>query len=138
MLIDTNIFIEISRAQQHCKECADLIDAINQNLLNQEEIYITRFTLHALEAMISGSDSYFLKKILVMIFREKMRVFDTDTADDLGILSSMEALGFDFDDCLQYMATNKLATYIVTFDKSFQEKGLEVKTPAEVLKKILK
>lgn len=136
MLIDTNIFIEIARKQKRFEECLDLMNVIKEEIIN-EDIYVTEFTLHALEALISRNAKDLLRNILLLIYDEKIKIYDSNIADDLGILSSMDALGFDFDDCLQYMATNKLQTYIVTFDKSFKEKGLEVKTPAQVLKKIL-
>lgn len=137
MLIDTNIFIEIPRQQTNHKDCLNLLKLINNRYL-REEIFITGFTFHALEAILSGFTPDFLKKILLMIHEDKIKIFNTEIVDDLMILSSMKALGFDFDDAMQYVCTNKLGTYIVTFDKSFKGKGIEIKTPKEVLKTVLK
>lgn len=137
MLIDSNIFIEIPRQQANYRDCLNLLKIINNELI-EEQVFITGFALHALEAVISKFDPEFLKRILLMIYQDKIKVFNTEIADDLMILSSMKDLGLDFDDATQYLATNKLGTYIVTFDKSFNGKGIEIKTPAEVLKKIIK
>ena len=137
MLIDTNILIEIPKKQQNHRDCLNLLKAIKNELI-QEKVFFTRFALHALEAIVSKFDPQFLKKILLMIHQEKITVFDTSIADDLMILSSMGDLGFDFDDATQYVATNRIGTYIVTFDKGFKDKGIEVKTPKEILESIIK
>lgn len=137
MLIDTNIFIEIARKQERFEECLDLMNVVKEEIIN-EDVYMTAFSLHALEALISRHAKGLLKDVLLLIHQDKIKIYNTDIEDDLGILASMEALGFDFDDAMQYVCTNKLGTYIVTFDKSFKGKGIEVKTPKEILKTILK
>lgn len=136
MLIDTNIFIEIPKEQTYHKDCLNLLKLVDSGYI-QEEVFITGFAFHAMEAILSEFAPDFLKKIFLMIHEEKIKIFNTEIADDLMILSSMDALGFDFDDAMQYVCTNKLGTYIVTFDKSFRDKGLIIKTPAEVLKELL-
>lgn len=137
MLIDTNIIIEIARKQKHYQECVDLLNAINQKSLG-ETVYITSFTLNAIEALISRFDNRFLKKILLMIYQGSIEICDLNIQDDLMILSSLNELGLDFDDATQFLAANKLATYIVTLDKDFKKTGIKLKTPKEVLKKVLK
>lgn len=136
MLIDTNIIIEIARRQQFSQDCIDFIDALKNDQF-KEEAYITRFALHAIEALIAKKNKEFLREILLMIHQDKIRVFDSDITDDIVTLSVMQDLELDFDDATQYFAANRLKTYLVTFDKGFIGKGLVVKTPAEVLKEIL-
>lgn len=133
MLIDTNIVIEIAKRQKHYQECVDLLNAINQKCLG-ESAYITKFTLNAIEALLSRFDSRFLKKILIMIYQGTIQICDLNIQDDLMILSSLNELGLDFDDATQFLAANKLGTYIVTLDKDFKKTGIEVKTPVQVLK----
>lgn len=135
MLIDTNIIIEIARRQQFYQDCLYLMKAIKNDQI-KEEAYLTRFALHAIEALISKKEKNFLREILLMIHQDKIKIFDTDVTDDLMTLSAMQDLEFDFDDATQYFAANKLGTYLVTFDKAFIGKGVAVKTPAEVLKGI--
>lgn len=133
MLIDTNIVIEIAKRQKHYQECVDLLNAISQKCLG-ETAYITKFTLNAIEALLSRFDSRFLKKILIMIYQGTIQICDLDIQDDLMILSSLNELGLDFDDATQFLAANKLKTYIVTLDKDFKKTGIEIKTPAQALK----
>lgn len=136
MLIDTNIFIEIARNQEGAEECRDLLDAINQGLI-PEDIYLTRFSLSAIEALIGHFDKEFLRKILMMIYQEDIKIYKPDIKDDIMTLSAMKDTKLDFDDTTQFLATNKLKTYLVTFDKDFKKVPIQTKTPSSILKKIL-
>lgn len=136
MLIDTNIIIEIAREQEFYLDCLYLVKAIKNDQF-KEEVYLTRFALHAIEALIAKKNKDFLREILLMIHQDKIKIFDSNIADDIMTLSVMQDLEFDFDDATQYFAANRLRTYLVTFDKGFTGKGVQVKTPAEVLKEIL-
>lgn len=134
MLIDTNIIIEIARKQQRHRECTDLLDAIHQKQIS-EEVYITRFALSAIEAIIGRVDKKFLQKILLMIYQENIKVFNPEIQDDMMALGALSDIGLDFDDSIQFIAANKLQTYIVTLDKDFKKTGIKIKTPMEALKK---
>lgn len=137
MLIDTNIIIEIAKKQEFYQDCLDLMKAIKNSQM-KEKVFITQFALHAIEAMISRKSENFLREFLLLIHQDKINTFKTDIADDLMILSVMKLLGLDFDDATQYVCANKLGTCLVTFDKDFEGKGIEVKTPAQILEGVLK
>lgn len=136
MLIDTNIIIEIAKKQQFHQDCSNLLEAIKEGQI-REDVYITDFALHAIEAMISRKEENFLREILLLIHQGNIKIFNVEISDDMMILSVMKDLQMDFDDTTQYVAANKLGTYLVTFDKGFIGKGVEVRTPAEILKEIL-
>jgi len=132
MLIDSNIFIEIARKQKEYRTCLDLINVINSESLG-EDAYITKFSLHAIEAILGKKDLEFVKKILLLIHQDKIKVYDFDIGDHIMIASAIDTLGLDFDDATQYVAANKLFTYLVTLDKDFKKTGIRTKTPKQVL-----
>jgi predicted nucleic acid-binding protein len=136
MLIDSNILIEVGRKQRCKKECRDLIDAISQEIIT-EEVYITRFALSAFQAIATDADPKFVREILLLIHQDKIKILNQEIGDDIMTLSVLENLHLDFDDATQFVAANKLMTYLVTYDKDFKKTGLQTKTPKEILKKIL-
>lgn len=137
MLIDTNIFLEILFKQKRMLECANLLDAIKENLIS-ENVYITRFSLGAIEACVRKKHTGFIKELLLLIYEGKILIPKLDITDDLMINSVREELGLDFDDAMQFVAVQKTATYLVTFDQDFKNKPIQIKTPRQILKKILK
>ncbi len=134
MLIDTNIFIELARKQKHKAICRDFIDAIAYGAIN-EEVYISKFSLGAIEAMLSES-TLFIREILLLIFHDIIKVKETSIDDDLMINAVTKDLGLDFDDSLQFVLANKLQTYLVTYDQDFSHTSLQTKTPEEVLEEL--
>ncbi len=137
MLIDSNIILEILFKQDHYRECMDLIKAIKNNLFS-EKVYITRFSLSSIEAACKKKNQDFLRDLLLLIYQGKIKISKLDIKDDLMVNSVRRELGLDFDDTMQFIATQKAGTYIVTFDKDFKNKSIQVKTPKEVLKTVLK
>lgn len=136
MLIDTNIILEMAFNQARAGECKKLLNAIDENAF-EKDVYITRFALSAIEAMSSKQPPNFLREFLLLILEEKIKIFDLKVEDDLMINSVHSDLGLDFDDAVQYVAANRLGTWLISFDKDLKNKGLIVKTPAEVLEGIL-
>lgn len=136
MLIDTNIFLEILFGQKRRQECIDLLDAIKENLIT-EKIYITRFSLGAIEASTREKHTDFIRELLLLIYDGKINIPKLDIRDDLMVNAVRHDLDLDFDDAMQFVAAQKAGTYIVTFDKDFKNKPIQVKTPKEVLKACL-
>lgn len=137
MLIDSNIIMEIPRRQKFAAECKLFLEAVQSGQFS-EKIFITRFALSSIEAMLNKVDKNFLKKILLSITNGNINLFDTTIDDELLILASQESLGLDFDDAVQFVAANRLHTYIVTFDKDFKKTEIQLKTPAQVVKETFK
>lgn len=136
MLIDTNIILEIIFEQERWRECSDLFKAVKNDLFN-ERTYITRFSLSAICAACKKRHQSFLRDLFLLIYQEKMEVFELDVRDDMMINALREDVGLDFDDTVQFLAAQKASTYIVTFDKDFAGKPVIAKTPKEVLDGVL-
>ena len=136
MLIDSNIFLEISRGQEKIDDCRAFLNAIDEGFF-PEQAYITDFTMHTLEYMLHKKDKPFLREILLMIHEDKVKVVRPSAKDDICTLGILKDIELDLDDGIQFMATMKLMTYLVTFDKHFKKTHLPVKTPAQVLRTII-
>lgn len=136
MLIDTNIFIELGKTQERSSECADLIDAIDQETL-KETPYITKFTLNAIQALLCRRNPELIKEILLFIYFGKLKIVEMNCQDELMVLGTSKDFGLDFDDAVQYLAASRLHTAIVTYDKDFDSTGIETKTPKEVVSEAL-
>lgn len=132
MLIDSNIIIEIGRSQVHRQECKELVEAIRFEML-EENAYITKFAVSAIEALIGESNGELVRDILLLVHQGKLKIFETKIEDDLLITSVKKDLKLDFDDALHFIAANRLGTYLVTLDKDFSHTTLETKTPKEVI-----
>ena len=133
MLIDTNIFIEICKNQKKGQVCATLLGAIARESV-PEKIYMTKFSLDGMLAMLSHKYSAFLEDLLLLVHQDKIKIFDHRTEDNLMILSVKDKLDLDYDDACQFLATHVLGTYLVTYDKDFDKTDLPTKTPEEVIK----
>lgn len=137
MLIDTNIILEILFKQENGQDCLDLLDLIDQQKI-PEKVYLTKFSLSAIQAACKKGETEFLKELLLLIYQNKIRLCKMDITDDLMINSVRKDLGLDFDDAMQFVAAQKAGTYIVTYDKHFIGKPIQIKSPKQVLKKVLK
>jgi predicted nucleic acid-binding protein len=133
MLIDTNIFIEIGKGQKHTQVCEELLDAIKKGMA-KEKAYITKFTLSAIEALMGEKHDEFLLEILLLVHQGLIKIYESNIQDDLSAHAMRTDLNLDFDDALQFVTANRLATYLVTYDKDFAKTSLPTKTPEEVLK----
>lgn len=135
MLIDTNIFMEIALGQKQNQICEDLMYAIKTDVI-QEDIFISQFSLSAIEAMLSGKYENFIKDLLLLIHQEKIKIAKNEAEDDLAILAIEKEIELDFDDTCQFLTANRLGTYLVTYDEDFAKTSLQTKTPEEVLEEL--
>lgn len=135
MLIDANIFIEIGRKQKQSRVCTSLLNAIKTDMID-EDVFVTQFSLNAIEAMLSGTHEDFIYDLLLLIHQGKIKIAKNKPEDDLSILAIKADLGLDFDDACQFLATAQLGTYLVTYDKDFAKTSLKTKTPEEVIEEL--
>ncbi len=90
------------------------------------------------KALSKNRNLEFLKEFYFMLLSGKINIIKMTIEDDLMINGLKKELNMDFDDALQFIAANRKKTCIVTYDKDFKRKGVEVKTPKQILKKIIK
>lgn len=137
MLIDANILMEIALGQKQIRICEDLMYAIKTDAI-QEDVFITQFSLGAIEAMLSKKSEDFLYELLLLIHQGKIKIAKNKPEDDLSILAIKTDLNLDFDDACQFLATAQLGTYLVTYDKDFAKTSIKTKTPEEVIEELSK
>lgn len=135
MLIDSNIFMEIALTRQKAKICADLLYAIKTDMI-REDVFVTKFTLSAIEAMLSKKQKNFLSDLLILVYQGKIKIVKNMPEDDMSALAIQSDLGLDFDDTVQFLAASRLGDYLVTYDKDFAKTSLKTKTPEEVLSEL--
>jgi len=135
MLIDTNIFIEIGRKQKRSRICTSLLNAIKTDMVS-EDVYVTQFSMNAIEAMLSEAHRDFIYDLLLLIYQGKIKIVKNKPEDDLSALAISEDLSLDFDDACQFLATAQLGTYLVTYDKDFIKTSLRIKIPEEVMEEL--
>lgn len=131
MLIDTNIFIEIGRDQEASQACDDLLSAI---ACSGAAAYITRFSLHAIQSLLSEKAPQLLREIMILVHGERLKVYDFHPEDYMMIIATKDSLNLDFDDCLQFTAAHRLSVPLVTLDKDFKKTPLETLSPKQALK----
>lgn len=135
MLIDANIILEITLGQAKQKPCTELIDAIKSGSIS-EEIFISRFSLSAIEALTRDRLPEFLRDFLLLIHNGLIQVCEHSVQDDLAANTAKKDLGLDFDDTLQFLTAGRLGTYLVTYDEDFATTSLQTKTPEEVIEEL--
>jgi len=137
MLIDANIFMEIARGQKQTRICEDLMYAIKTDAIT-EDVFITQFSLNAIEAMLSNKNKDFLYDLLILIYQGKIKIAKNRIEDDMAALAIKKDLNLDFDDTCQLLAASHHGTYLVTYDKDFAKTFVPTKTPEDVIEELAK
>jgi uncharacterized protein len=123
ILVDTNIFLEVLLGRRRADQCAALLDDISNGAV---EGAVTRFSVHAIEAMLGEKGDGKLAAFLRAVDQTRgLTVHDTSTGDEIAVSVLKEKIGMDFDDSIQYFVAKKLGVRsIVSFDKDFD--GLDI------------
>lgn len=119
-LIDTNIFLEILLDQERAAECQELLE----RLQDREVIfYVSSFTIHSIEVILERSELYEpLIDFLQDIHKTKgLKLFDTNTLEELEAIKLAQSINLDFDDAIQYYICKAHNLKIVSFDKHFDQ-----------------
>ncbi|MCL4336099.1 MAG: PIN domain-containing protein [Candidatus Thermoplasmatota archaeon] len=129
LLVDTNIILELMLQQEKSNECEKFLNSVATGNI---EATITRFSLHAIEAILKNPEhtSAFLHNVNSSI---GLRVYDTDTSDEIAIALLMKEIKLDFDDTLQFYVAKKIgAEGIVSFDRDFDKVDINRLAPGQV------
>ena len=130
MVIDTNIFLETMLDQNRADECETFLKKV---AIGELSGVVSRFSIHAIEAIVGKSEMIgtFLRDVNSSI---GLRVYDTDTQDEIAVTLFQEASRLDFDDALQYFVAKKLgAKGIVSFDRDFDNLEIKRLEPNQVI-----
>ncbi|RLI27884.1 PIN domain nuclease, partial [Candidatus Bathyarchaeota archaeon] len=114
LLIDTNVFLELMLGQERADECEKFLNKVSKGEI---EGVITKFTVHAVEALLNHPD-------LILAFLRNVQnslgliVYETSLEDEMAVSMLMDKVKLDFDDALQYYVAKKLGVdAIVSYDK---------------------
>jgi predicted nucleic acid-binding protein len=129
--IDTSVFVETLLGQERAGESKELLDRIGEGNI---EAVISRFALHATEAMIRSMKT--LSEFLRDIKNSKgLKIYDTTLVEEASIVELIGKTKLDFDDCVQfYVARQTNSSAIVSFDKHFDSCGIRRSEPRDILK----
>jgi len=132
ILVDTNIFLEVLLGRKKADESADLINRISRREI---EGVVTRFSVHAIEAMIGDERDEKLAVFLRGLDQTYgLTVHDTSTTDEVAVSLLKGKIGKDFDDALQYYVAKKLGVQsIVSFDKDFDGLDIPRREPKDII-----
>ena len=130
LLIDTNVFLELMLGQERADECEKFLNKVSKGEI---EGVITKFTVHAVEALLNHPD-------LILAFLRNVQnslgliVYETSLEDEMAVSMLMDKVKLDFDDALQYYVAKKLGVdAIVSYDKRFDATDIPRKEPSSFL-----
>jgi len=130
-LLDTNIFLEILLERENIQDCKKLLEKIDS-----EEVtaIVTSFTLHSIAVILERLKDIQAYKIFLetLININGLLFYSTNPDDEIKICEICKNLNLDFDDALQYFVAKKFNIKIVSFDKHYDEKGIERLTPKDI------
>lgn len=129
-LLDTNIFLEILLDQDHAQACQKLIASLNL----EEPAWVTSFSLHAIEAILSQKKRYKALQSFLSFLSDHpfLETYSTTLIEEKKICLLAPKVNLDFDDTLQYFVAKKRGLILVTLDKDFRKvSDVVVRSPEE-------
>ena len=131
ILVDTNIFLEVLLGRTRADECANLLNGMSSG---ETQGVVTRFSVHAIEAILSDKGEEELTAFLRGLDQTHgLTVHDTSTTDEVAVSLLKGKIGKDFDDSLQYYVAKKLGVQsIVSFDKDFDGLDIPRREPKDI------
>lgn len=129
-LLDTNIWLERLLGQEKSDEVAIFLDRIPSNYL-----HITDFSFHSIGVIMDrlGKVDVFLNFINDIFVYGAVSIVRLDHEDMQRLAQVMERFKLDFDDAYQYIAAEKYAITLLSFDKDFDNTELGRKMPSEIV-----
>lgn len=115
--------------QQKSNECEEFLNSVAAGDI---EGTITRFSIHAIEAILQNPEhiANFLHNVNSSL---GLRIYETDTSDEIAVSLLMQEIKLDFDDTLQFYVARKIgAEGIVSFDRDFDKVDIRRLTPDQV------
>lgn len=129
-LIDTNIWLERLLDQEKSETVREFL-----NVVPSTELNISDFSLHSVGVILSRFKKLdvldsFISDLFINAQIKQLSLLPLDFID---IIANIENYNLDFDDAYQLTVAQKYKLTIVTFDKDFNPKGIDNKSPEEIL-----
>ncbi|MBN1183710.1 MAG: PIN domain-containing protein [Bacteroidales bacterium] len=129
-LVDTNIWLERLLDQEKSDIVYKFLDSTPKN-----QIFITDFTLHSIGVILTRLKKLdTLNKFVRDIFiNGQIEQVTLDSDDFIDLTQNVKDYNLDFDDAYQLTVSQKYDMTIVTFDKDFNTKGIDKKSPEGII-----
>lgn len=129
-LIDTNVWLERLLDQEKSVIASKLFDLIPTDLL-----FVSDFSIHSIGVILSRLKKYevFEKFINDLFINGQIELLSLDSFDLLDVIENIQKHKLDFDDSYQFSIAQKYDLTIVTFDKDFNIKGINKKSPDDIV-----
>ena len=132
-LVDTNIWLERLLDQEKSEIVHRFLNSTPKN-----QLFISDFTLHSIGVILTRLNKLdTLDKFVRDIFiNGQIEQVTLDSNDFIDLTQNVKDYNLDFDDAYQLTVSQKYDMTVVTFDKDFNAKGIDKKTPEEIISDI--
>ena len=129
-LIDTNIWLERLLDQTKSEEVRRFLDQISL-----DQLLITDFSFHSIGVILNrlGQRAGLLHFVQDVFLDGEVSLVSLEPFDMQRLVEVIDAFNLDFDDAYQYVAAEKYAAVLVSFDNDFNRTPGRKMTPAEIL-----
>ncbi len=129
-LVDTNVWLERLLDQDKSDVAQIFFDSISTS-----NIFVSDFAIHSICVILSRLNKFdVLSKFINDLFTDGLiEQLSLDASDLLDVIDNIKRFNIDFDDSYQYTVARKYDLIIVTFDKDFNVRGINKKSPEEVI-----
>ncbi|MBI1878729.1 MAG: PIN domain-containing protein [Chloroflexi bacterium] len=129
-LVDTNIWLERLLDQTNSEEVRRFLDQIPS-----DQLLITDFSFHSIGVILNrlGQRVGLLHFVQDVFLDGGVGLVSLEPFEMQRLVEVIEAFNLDFDDAYQYVAAEKYAAVLVSFDNDFNRTPERKMTPAEIL-----
>lgn len=129
-LFDTNICLELMLNQEQAEIGINILQTVSLS-----QIYISDFTLHSIGVIVSRlkKTEIFNEFIQDVFIQGKLVQLSLEPTDLIDLVHYMNEYSLDFDEAYQLTVSKKYELTIVTFDRDFKNKGLDLVLPNDLL-----
>ncbi|GIK41523.1 MAG: PIN domain nuclease [Chloroflexota bacterium] len=129
-LLDTNIWLERLLDQDRSEEVGRLLDQVPS-----DQLLITDFSFHSIGVVLSRLQraEELLRFVQDVFLDGEVSLVSLEPAEMQRLVEVMDTFSLDFDDAYQYVAAEKYAAVLVSFDEDFNRTKRSPMKPAEIL-----
>ena len=128
LLLDTNIFLEVSFNQPQAMNARLLLNSASH------ELFISSFSLHSVGVQLvrRRSTNHWRRFLNDLILSGQITVLSLSPAELLRVADVIQQFKLDFDDAYQYVTAENNQLTLVSFDSDFDKTQLGRQTPQAI------
>ncbi len=98
-------------------------------------MFVSDFSIHSIGVILSRLKKYDVFKTFVndLFLNAQLEMLSLEALELVEVVGNIQKFKLDFDDSYQFSLAQKHGLTIVSFDKDFNAKGIDKKTPDEVV-----